>query len=100
MKEYCIYVRKGNGSPYILKEYNSIYAAKDALYNMLSFYETRKRIYFVDNDFFDNPYPEVAASDYYCIKERNITDWVTYKEIKTVDKNKMLKFKKPIDILF
>lgn len=94
MKEYCIYVKKGRCSPYIISSYTDIYATKEALYNMLSLYDIRKKLYFVDNDFFDNKYPEVIASDYYCIKERNVTDWIEYKENNFISKNKILNFKK------
>ena len=94
MKEYCIYVRKGNGSPYIVSSYNDIYSTKEALYNMLSLYDIRKKLYFVDNDFFNNKYPEVSTCDYYCIKERNVSNWIDYKEINSSEKNNILNFEK------
>ena len=100
IKEYCIYIKKGNCSPYILSSYNDIYSAKDSLYNILKLYDERKKLYFVDNDFFNNKYPEVSASDYYCIKERNVSDWIIYSELNSNNKNKILNFNKAIDILY
>lgn len=82
----CIYICRGNGSPYIVSSYNNIYFTKEVLYNMLSLYDVRKKLYFVDNDFFYNKYPEVYTCDYYCIKERNVSNWIDYKEINSSEK--------------
>ena len=48
MKEYCIYVRQGNASPYIVSSYKNLDSAKLALYNMIAFEEKYQRPYYVD----------------------------------------------------
>ena len=94
MKEYCIYVCKGRCSPYIVSSYNSIYEAKEALYNMLDYYKTRKKLFFVDNDFYNNIFSNYVSGDYYCIKEREVTEWIKYEEYKSNQKcNKIINFK-------
>ena len=84
MKEYGIYIRQGEGKPYILQTFNDIDLAKIKLYEMLCFEEQRQRSYFVDNDFFHNKYNIATKLKYYCIQEREVTEWKKYSE-----KNKM-----------
>ena len=50
MKEYGIYIRQGEGKPYILQTFNDIDLAKIKLYEMLCFEEQRQRSYFVDRE--------------------------------------------------
>lgn len=33
MKEYAIYIRQGEGKPYIVSTYNNLFDVKEALYN-------------------------------------------------------------------
>lgn len=66
---------------------------------MLLYYNERKKMYFVDNDFYNNKYPDFCSTDYYCIKEREVSEWQQYKEFKLSNKNKIINFKKSIDIL-
>ncbi len=84
MKEYGIYIRQGEGKPYILQTFNDIDLAKIKLYEILYFEEQRKKPYFVDNDFFHNKYNIATRLKYYCIQEREVTEWKKYSE-----KNKM-----------
>lgn len=74
--------------------YNNILSAKQKLYEMIQLEEERGRPYFVDNDFFDNKYPFNMNLKYYCIKERDITEFSTYseEEHKTKEKNKIVYF--------
>ena len=43
---------------------------------MISLEKDRNRAYYVDNDFFKNVYPyNLQHCKYFCIKERNVTEW-------------------------
>lgn len=54
----------------------------------------RNRAYYVDNDFFNNTYPyNLDHSKYFCIKERNVTDWKKTTEINQ-KKNNIIYFNK------
>jgi len=50
------------------------------LYQYIRLEEERQRPYYVDNDFFENKYALVGDLKYFCIKEREITDWNIYSE--------------------
>lgn len=88
MKEYCIYCIWNGGTPFIQGTYKTLERAKACLFEMISLEEERGRLYFVDNDFFDNKYNHVGRLKYFCIKERNITEWEKYSEEKEIEKNK------------
>ena len=53
-KEYSILCIYNRGKPFILNTFDNIEQAKLKLYEMIQLEEERKRIYFVDNDFYDN----------------------------------------------
>lgn len=57
---------------------------------MISGFDQRGKIYYIDNDFFDNKYPLGLQTIYYQIQERDVTEWKKYSE----DKCKILKFHK------
>lgn len=78
MKEYCIYIRQGLAKPYVLHTFNNINSAKIKLFDMISLEDMRGRPYFVDNDFFDNKFNMSSSLRYFCIKEREVTDWIVY----------------------
>ena len=92
MKEYCIYVRNGGGMPYILNTYNDLNSAKIKLYDMISLEIERNRPYFVDNDFYDNKYNISTKLKYFCIMQREITEWEKYSLEKTEIKNNIIYF--------
>lgn len=92
MVEYCIYIQRGSCTPYTVGTYKSIYDAKYALNNMLDLYKIRRKLYFVDNDFFDNEFSNLSCSDYYCIKERQVSEWKKYSEFS--NHNNILQFNK------
>ena len=52
-------------------------------------YEKNNIIYNVDNDFYDNKYPPNMYGKYFCIMERNVTQWKKYESVS--DKSKNLK---------
>ncbi len=88
IKEYGIYIRQGSGKPYMIHIFNNIYSAKQKLYEMILLEEERQRPYFVDNDFYKNKYNTTIKLKYFCIKEREVTDWQKYsKDNISNDKN-------------
>ena len=102
MKEYCIYCIWNGGTPFIQGTYKTFDSAKSNLINMISLEEERGRIYYVDNDFFDNKHNYVGKLKYFCIKERTVSEWEKYSKEKTNIENNnkiiyMNKFKKVID---
>lgn len=94
MKEYCIYIKCKNGEPYILSFYSNILNAKQKLFEMIQIEEDRGRPYFVDNDFFKNKYILSSNLKYYCIKEREVSDFKKYSEEATTkeENNKIIYF--------
>lgn len=102
MKEYCIYCIWNGGKPFIQGTYKTLDSAKVTLFDMISLEEERQRPYYVDNDFFENRYPYVGRLKYFCIKEREITEWEKYSEEKAnIENNKKIiyitNYKKVID---
>ena len=88
MKEYGIYIRHGNGKPFMIHIYNNLDSAKFKLYDILRLEEERQRPYFVDNDFYNNKYSNVSKLSYYCIKVREVSEWVSYSEEKELENKK------------
>ena len=78
LKEYGIYVRQGTGNPYMIHIFNNLDSAKMKLFEMIQLEEERKRPYFVDNYFFHNKYDISCKLKYFCIKEREVSDWEQY----------------------
>ena len=82
------------GTPYFIKSYYSLSDAKIALYSMVDFEKSRNRAYYVDNDFFDNEFPyNVQYCKYFCIKEREVSDWKKSSDFKT-NRSKIIYFNK------
>lgn len=94
MKEYGIYIRCNGGTPYMIHFFNNILSAKQKLFEMIQVDENRGRPYFVDNDFFNNKYPCNYNIKYYCIKEREVSEFSVYSEEKynSKEKNKIIYF--------
>lgn len=92
MKEYCIYIRHGKGRPYMLQTFNDIDLAKIKLYEMITLEEERQRPYFVDNDFYDNKYNISTKLRYFCIREREVTEWGKYSENQKSKQNNLIYF--------
>lgn len=80
MKEYGIYIRRGNSKPYMIHIFDNLDNCKLKLYDMLSLEDERQRPYFVDNDFFHNKYHFESKLSYYCIKVRDVSNWISYSE--------------------
>lgn len=94
MKQYGIYIRCNGGTPYMIHFYDNILSAKQKLYDMIQLDEDRGRAYFVDNDFFFNKYTCSLNLKYYCIKERDVSEFTNYSEQKDNlnEKNKIIYF--------
>lgn len=82
MKEYGIYIRCNGGVPYMIHFYDNIFSAKQKLFDMIQLEEEHGRPYFVDNDFFNNKYNCNLDLKYYCIKERDVSEFTVYSEEK------------------
>lgn len=82
IKEYAIYCKYGNGTPFILNTYKNFDLAKNKLLDIIELEEERGRPYFVDNYFFENKYNINLKGKYFCIMERQITEW---KRLKTLN---------------
>lgn len=87
MKEYGIYIKQGTGTPYMIHFFNNINSAKSKLYEMIELDEERAKPYFVDNDFFNNKYHIASKVKYYCIKCRDVSDWVKFSDTKLKKEN-------------
>lgn len=74
--------------PYVLKTYPDIISAKRAIDRLVGYEEERKKIYFVDNDYFYNKYCYVGDLKYMCIQVRGVTELEKYSEVNNIIKNK------------
>lgn len=86
MKEYAIYIRQGSGKPYYTLPYKSLLEARNHLTSIIELEEERQRPYYIDNDFFDNKYPNISNLKYVCLKVREVTEWSTYSEEEEIKK--------------
>lgn len=98
MKEYCIYIKHGIACPFRTSPYSTYDLAKQALLNMISDFDYKGKIYYIDNDFYENKYPVgLQACTYYQIQEREVFEWKKYENKNTNEINyncKILKFHK------
>lgn len=91
--EYGIYRRINGGTPFCINTFHTLVEAIHILQiNYIYEDEKRGRIYFVDNDFFNNRYDNIAGSNfnYYKIVVRKISNWCNIDELEndSVDKLK------------
>lgn len=94
IKEYTIFCIYNGGKPFFLNTFYSLEEAKIKLYDMISLENERNRAYYVDNDFFNNIYPySLDHCKYFCIKERNVSEWEKTSVIKQ-NKNNIIYFNK------
>ena len=83
IKEFTILCVYNGGKPFFLNTFYSLEDAKYKLYDIIALEKERNRAYYVDNDFFSNVYPyNLEHCKYFCIKERNVTEWEKTTEIK------------------
>ena len=67
--------------------YHNFEDALVALNNMVILEIERGRFFYVDNDFYDNKYPPNMYGKYFCIMERNVTQWEKYESVSAKSKN-------------
>ena len=92
--EYIIYCIYNGGKPFFIHTYDNINSAKIDLYNMIELEKKRNRPYYVDNDFFNNEYSSNVIGKYFCIKQRKVSEFKKYSELKSNYKNNnIVKFK-------
>lgn len=94
MKEYAIYCRIKKGKPFIVFNSTEKSVIISKLYELISYKEEYNETYYVENDFFHNIYIQINANWFYCIKEREVSDWQTYSKEKDLEKenNKIIYF--------
>ena len=92
MKEYCIYIKQGDGIPYRLNNYYTFSEDKNALFLMVNYEEERRKPYYVDNDFFSNKYNLISNLKYFRIEEREVSEWEQYTQDIFKDKNSKILF--------
>ena len=88
MKEYSIFIRNGKGCPFRQEPYYTFEEAKQALLIMISDFDYRRKLYYIDNDFFNNKFPPMESGMYYQIQERNVEKWINVDENSKDAKNK------------
>lgn len=80
-KEYRIVCIFNGGTPFVQNVYKSIYEAKAKLNEMISTEKLRNRMFYVDNDFYENEYQLILTQiKYYKIEEREVAKWSSYHE--------------------
>lgn len=91
MKEYCILQQIGEGKMWRSLPYPTFDECEQSLYFMLERFKGRvRKNYYVDNDFFNN-HTDVSAHFYYCIEEREVSNWKKYYR-NVSNRNNILKF--------
>ena len=94
IKEYTILCIYNGGKPFYLSTFYSLEDAKYKLFDIIALEKERNRAYYVDNDFYNNIYPyNLEHCKYFCIKERNVTEWEKTSAIKK-NKNNIIYFNK------
>lgn len=93
MKEYCIYQQIGDGCPFILQNYSTFNQAKQSLLNIISDFDYKRKIYYIDNDFYENKYIlGLPKQFYFQIQVREVSDWINADDFNknniTKEKNK------------
>lgn len=88
--EYTLYVKVGDACPYFagLRPMKSWREVKDTI-KWIEKKHSKSYMgwYYIDNDFYDNPYPLLATSTYYKILRRKVNDW---KDFKTKTKDNII----------
>lgn len=87
LKEFTILNIVNGGSPYYLRSFNSVDQAINAIYNIVSAYDNKRHMFYVDNDFFNNKYPLIFNNCHYIqLQEREVSEWVVYSKEKNLKK--------------
>lgn len=79
--EYILYVKVGDATPYFagLRPMKKWEEVEDTIKEIEKKHSKRYMgFYYIDNDFYDNPYPLTASSTYYKILRRKVNDWESF----------------------
>lgn len=96
MKEYCIYNIWNGGTPFTSLTFKTFQEAYESLKLLIDTEEKRNRIYFVDNDFWNNKYPyAIKGCKIFSIRFREVTEW---ERVQQKQNNKIIYFEN-VDIL-
>ena len=95
MKEYSLICSFGNRKPFILDTFYSLDQAIAKIYEITNMDSEKNKIFYVDNDFFENKYPLSNRGRYLCLKQREVSKWEKYysEEINSNKKNNIIEFK-------
>ena len=74
-KEYAIYKRVNNGTPYIAKVFSNLKEVDEFLSVIIRNHEHYNHIYYIDRVGHKNKYPLELAMFYYKLLERPVNDW-------------------------
>lgn len=77
MIEYCLKICYPNGRAFNSLPYNNFTDVNHLLDCQIETKERGHHLYYVDNDFYNNQYP-AGAGVYYCIMQREVTEWQKY----------------------
>ena len=74
--EYCLYVRNGSACPYIMpRTFTDEWEAKNYAYEIEKRHNRFNRIFYIDNDFYNNRYSPNVEGIYYKFLRREVNDW-------------------------
>lgn len=89
MKEYCIYNVWNGGTPFITHDKTKSFSQiMNILENIIVWDESVNTKYYVENDFFDNKYPNIVKCKHYKILVREVSSWKEYTDDNLTTKNK------------
>lgn len=79
--EYDIYIKNGEGIPYINgKIFTSYKDVCNYLEEIAKRHIRYNRVFYIDDDFFDNKYKKDIKGTYYKILKRPVSDWEDIKK--------------------
>lgn len=79
--EYILYVKVGSACPYLaglepMRSWREVMNTIKWIENKHS--KSYNGWYYIDNDFYDNPYPLTSNGTYYKILRRKVNDWEVF----------------------
>lgn len=73
--EYCLYVRNCSACPYIARTFTDIYDVYRFVEEIEKKHNRYNRVFYIDNDFYQNKYSPNVEGIYYKFLKRRINDW-------------------------
>lgn len=78
--EYACYIRVKNATPYVQARGDDMNDVWREIGEIEKRHARYNQHYYIDNDFYDNPYPNGDYSYYYRFLRREVNDWETLRE--------------------